>query len=786
MSKSLRVLIVEDSEADTLLLLRHLRQGGFEPSYRRVETASAMQAALTAQAWDVIISDYRLPQFSGPEALQLLQTAGLDLPFILVSGAVGEELAVAMMKAGAHDFLLKDKLTRLVPAVERELREAASRRQRVQSEAALQEKTHFLQRTLNVMPGVIHVFDLEKQCSVFMNRTVETVLGYSPADLLALGSEVIAFLMHPDDLSQFKLHLQAIQSLADNEIRSFEFRMRDRAGSWHWFESRDSVFARNTEGKVTQLIGTALDITARKQMEEALRASEERIRNQHRELESIYDSAPIGLCLLDRDLRYVRINNRLAEINGFPVAEHLGRNVAEIVPSLLPTIHEVTQQILTTRAAVCNHEFCGETNSQPGVTRTWNESWFPVRNQEGTIIGFGIVVEEITERKQAEEALAQLNASLEQEVAQRTQTIREREERLQAILHTATDAIITINDRGTIIDMNPATEQLFGYSQTELMGQNVKFLMPQPYRDEHDSYLDRYLRTGEARLMGRWREFVAQRKDGSSFPIGLAVNKVNSSNVFTGIVRDITEQRNLQRQVLEIAADEQRRIGQELHDGTGQELTGLALFASTLEDLLARKPKSSNSQPNTWILDSQALERLRNTAKRITQGLMESHRHVQQLSHGIMPVQIDAQGLMSALAELTSKFDSPGQLHCHFLCPATVALHDNTSATHLYRIAQEAMNNSLRHGRATEIQISLLQMNGNIVLEISDNGCGFNPQSFQRARTPGINRGFGLEIMNYRAAILGGTLHISSGEIDGTKVKCTLPVRDLPTESMAK
>src|SRR5262245_19633351 len=122
MSIPLRALFVEDSETDALLLLRELRRGGFDVVSRRVETAAQMSEALL-EPWDVIIADYRMPNFRGIDALILFKERGADIPFIVVSGAIGEDFAVGMMKAGAHDYLLKSNLMRLAPAIERELRE---------------------------------------------------------------------------------------------------------------------------------------------------------------------------------------------------------------------------------------------------------------------------------------------------------------------------------------------------------------------------------------------------------------------------------------------------------------------------------------------------------------------------------------------------------------------------------------------------------------------------------------------------------------------------------------
>ncbi len=136
----LHVLIVEDSEIDARLLILELKHGGFEPLHERVETADALRAALRNTSWDIILCDYSLPDLTGLEALAILKETGSDIPFIIISGAIGEEVAVETMKAGAHDYIMKDRRQRLLPAVERELREAAMRREHRQVEAALWEE----------------------------------------------------------------------------------------------------------------------------------------------------------------------------------------------------------------------------------------------------------------------------------------------------------------------------------------------------------------------------------------------------------------------------------------------------------------------------------------------------------------------------------------------------------------------------------------------------------------------------------------------------------------------
>ena len=139
MSESLRVLFIEDSEDDTLLLLRELKRGGFDVVFERVDTAEAMLLALEKQVWDIVISDYVMPHFSGITALNLLRTSGIDLPFIMVSGKIGEDTAVEAMHAGAHDYIVKGRMARFIPAVKRGLSEASLRKKRKDAEEALRK-----------------------------------------------------------------------------------------------------------------------------------------------------------------------------------------------------------------------------------------------------------------------------------------------------------------------------------------------------------------------------------------------------------------------------------------------------------------------------------------------------------------------------------------------------------------------------------------------------------------------------------------------------------------------
>jgi PAS domain S-box-containing protein len=328
--------------------------------------------------------------------------------------------------------------------------------------------------------------------------------------------------------------------------------------------------------------------------------------------------------------------------------------------------------------------------------------------------------------------------------------LRDREARLRAILDTAVEGIITIDERGIIESLNPSAEKLFGYEAEELVGRNVSVLMPAPYRREHDGYLANYVHTGHARIIGIGREVVGQRKDGTTFPMDLSVSevKLEDRRLFTGFVRDITERKQLEKEILEISDRERRSIGQGLHDGLGQHLAGIELMSQVLEQNLAKKSKATAAQ-----------------AAKIAQHVREAISQTRMLARGLSPVSIESNGLMSALVELAESVSKLFQVNCVFDCPEPVLVPNNTIATHLYRIAQEAINNGIKHGKGDHIRISLKRTLAGMELSITDNGLGFSKDNANSG-------GMGLQIMKYRAGIIDGTLEIRPGNAQGTKVTC--------------
>jgi PAS domain S-box-containing protein len=352
------------------------------------------------------------------------------------------------------------------------------------------------------------------------------------------------------------------------------------------------------------------------------------------------------------------------------------------------------------------------------------------------VLGGRAYLQRLAEIRQQQEALTRLNGTLEQRVAERTAELSEQQQRLQAVVDTAVEGIITINERGIVDSMNAAAERMFGYRADEVIGRNVSLLMPSPYREQHDGYIARYRETGHAKIIGIGREFAGQRKDGTMFPLDLAVSevKLGDRRIFTGLVRDLTERKRLEAAVTSSAEQERGRIARDLHDGLGQELGGALFLGNLLQrDLKERGAAEAERAAQIHTLVEKALADAR------------------EISRGLYPVPPEPDGLMTALQNLADRVTRDGRIECIFDADSAVLLEDQTTATHLYRIAQEAVNNALKHSGTSRIDIRLAATAHSLEISVRDHGTGW-PQN------PPASGGLGLQTMKHRAQLVGGRL----------------------------
>jgi len=264
MKKILRVLIVEDNDDDQQVLVAELEHGGYDLVHACVASADEMRAALDRDAWDVIISDYSMPGFSGIDALRIVQERGLDLPFIIVSGVISDETAVDAMKSGAHDYLSKGNLRRLLPAAERELREAAARREHRLAVQALRDSEARFRTIFNqAAVGIVHG-SLDGRFLLINDRFCD-LLGYNRDELLGMTFQQIT---HADDLAQ-NLDLHSRLRAGNVSNHAFEERYLRKDGSLLWGNVTASI-EHDDDGEPEYLIVVVEDITERKQMEQRL------------------------------------------------------------------------------------------------------------------------------------------------------------------------------------------------------------------------------------------------------------------------------------------------------------------------------------------------------------------------------------------------------------------------------------------------------------------------------------------------------------------------------------
>ncbi|MFA5191707.1 MAG: PAS domain S-box protein [Verrucomicrobiia bacterium] len=413
MTKSLSLLMIEDSESDADLVVRALHKAGYEVRSERVEDADEMRTALARQSWDVIICDYSLPRFDAPAALALLQQAELDIPFLIVSGAIGEDTAVTMMKAGAHDYLMKGNMARLVPAVEREIREAQMRRERRVAEGVISRLAAIVESSDDAIVG-----KTLEGIVVNWNSGAEKLHGYTATEIV--GSS-ISILIPADRPNELQTILEKIRH--GEGVTHFETKRRRKDGKIIDVSLTISPI-RDATGQIVGASSIARDITERKRSEHAILQAKE-------DWERTFDTVPDLVAILDNEYRVVRANRSMAAKLGLTLNKCIGQTCHSVVhgttepPEFCPH-KQLLADGLEHTAEVHEIRLSGD----------FLETVSPMRDSEGKLIGSVHVARDITERKQREQALRH-SVSL-----------------LRATLESTADGILVVDLQGRIVDFN--------------------------------------------------------------------------------------------------------------------------------------------------------------------------------------------------------------------------------------------------------------------------------------------------------------------------------------------
>ncbi|AFY47370.1 PAS domain S-box [Nostoc sp. PCC 7524] len=504
MAQPLTLLIIDDSPEDREVYRRYLQQDQ-EHCYTIIEQESGEEALALCQQFspDGILLDFLLPDMDGLEFLAELQKfVKKTMPaVVMLTGYGNEEVAVQAMKSGVHDYLVKGQTTaeRLRSTLHSAITKAHLSKELHRSEKQLRESQKFIERIAETTPGVLYVYDLVEQRNVYLNGQVASLLGYSPELIQAWGQEFLAQFMYPDDFAQLPSVFQRFNSAADGDVLEHEYRMRHANGQWRWFCSRNSIFTRNADGSPRQIVGTAFDITDRKQAEKELRSSNERFHLAASAVNSlIYD--------WDVETDQVTRTEGLTRILGYSLEEaeptsqwwqeRIHSDDLDLVVQKFQSIFaKQNQYAIEYRVRHKNNQYIYVLD-QGLITR--NQLGEPVRVVGSTT--------DISDRKYAEVAL------------------RQSEAKFRRIVESNIVGIYFGDFSGRIYEANDAFLEMLGYTRAELEAGNLRWdrMSPPEYQDLDQKKIQ------ELQIGGACTPFEKEyfHKDGTRVPVLVGIAEI--------------------------------------------------------------------------------------------------------------------------------------------------------------------------------------------------------------------------------------------------------------------
>jgi PAS domain S-box-containing protein len=571
MGKPMRVLLVEDSEDDALIIIRALTKGGYEPIWERVETAEAMRKVLKERSWDIILCDYALPQFDGRRAIAVWQDMDTDLPLIILSGAIGEETAVECMRAGAYDYIMKGNLSRLVPAIERALDETAQRREKKIAEKELLESEERFRHVSQTIFGFVYSC-LKRPDQPFridwITGAVELITGYDPEEIINWGCwEQMVF---EEDLPLF---LEQVTGLQPGLVSVCDLRIRRRDGNLRWLRTYSKALRDYTEESSLRLYGACQDMTEQKRLEEELLRRTEEISflnsftrevSSSLSLKSISDFALREMAkAIKADLTFLfsREGELLVLMNVAPEngRERLGplpeHRLGECLCGLAVKEGEAIYSRDIRNDSRCTMEECKNAGLH-------SLAIIPLK-KGSEIIGL-ICLASLTERDFEEQnefletlagpvAVSLENAKLYEETKRGEEALSKSESKYRRLHDSMMDAFVNVDMTGRIQDCNQAYVQLMGYSAEELKALTYIDLTPERWHAfEAGLVKDQILKKGYSEIY----EKEYRRKDGSIFPVEMRTFLIRENGGepigMWAIVRDISQRKKIENERLRL------------------------------------------------------------------------------------------------------------------------------------------------------------------------------------------------------------------------------------------
>ncbi len=641
---------------------------------------------------------------------------------------------------------------------------------RKHTEAALRESELRYRLLAQHAIDVIWTCDLNLHFT-YMSPSVVRLLGYTPEEALATAPQGTltprSIALVSKALAE-ELRIEAIRP-GQSRPRTLEIEQIRKDGTIVWTEATAS-FMRDEQGKISGIVGVTRDITERREAEKALRASEERMR-------LVLEATSHGVWDANIETGDIYYSGSCVRMLGYAPQEmpHDPKHWWELLHSddrarveqALSQVIDGALQAFAIEFRLRNAEGAWQWVLSRGRVVSFGENGKPVR-----VVGTHT---DISDRRRAEEALREAHDQLEARVQQRTAelarsnavlwteiaerrraeaALRESESKNRALLKAIPDFILQVADDGTVLDYQGPSEP-GGFATSTAIGHDLAGILGEAHTRAFMNTAHRVLSAGGIEVLNFQQDRAGEQRDYEARLV------VSGAARVMAIIRDVTEQRRLEKQILAISAREERRIGQDLHDGLGQHLTGVAFLAKVLERKLSGREVPEHEE-----------------AAQIARLVSDAVSHTRALARGLHPLGLDAHGLMEGLETLASTTSRLFEIECRFHCPVAVLIEDENTSTHVFRIAQEAVHNAVRHGRAHLIDIHLTREDDLCRLEVVDNGVGFTPET--------KGKGMGLHIMDYRAKMLGGGVEVTSKPHEArTSIVCVFPHFGRETERRA-
>lgn len=578
---------------------------------------------------------------------------------------------------------------------------------------SLQQKLALTEQVLNTLEDIYFVFTEEGRV-IQWNQRIREVTGYT--------NEQIAQ-MHPTEFvpaDEVEHIMHQIQTVLTEGQTRFTGYLKTQDGEVIPYEFSGSLLEH--EGQ-RLICGTGRDISQQLKAQEDLQASEEKFR-------VLAETATDAIIVVNADGIIKNWSQGAHEIFGYREEEVLGKPIKLLVSKEHQQAYEKERERVKQTG---KKRTLGKTVELEGLRK--NGERFPTEfSLSSWMVGeqrfFASIVRDITNRRAAEKALR------ESEIKFRTLT----EESLVGIV---------LKQNGVYSYVNPTFAKFFGYSQNELIGQPPRMVVhPESWPKVKEKIAERL----NGSVKNAHFHFKGLTKDGEHRTIEVFGSRISyrGKPAIISTALDVTERRHLEREVLRIQEKEQQRIGQELHDGIVSQLTGIAMMTSRLaEDARENRP-----------VEAAELEEL-------TEMIQESAQQARLLSQGLNPMQVGQEDLLAALQKLAANTGKQAGLKCSFEMKGSLPNLKQEIATHLYRIAQEATNNAVKHAEAHRIYIKVAVHNGYVDLVVEDDGKGMSEEK---------GEGLGLHTMRYRADLLKGHLTVKKGSQGGTVVRCRIEV----------